>query len=316
MRTARLREAEDTIREALALYRAIEDRLGEANTLHALGVLYVRTDRLSEGRSAYREALDLYKFIGDSLGEANTRKMLGDLSMRTDRFEEAENTYNQALDLYRSIEASLGEANVLKSLGDLYVRTGRFMETKTKYNEALQLFRSIGARLGEANTLVGLGNLHLAHKDATMAFRCFRDVLQLYQEIGDTVGTAAVSGYMSRAAFAAGRVQRAAVLGARTLRTLESLGDRFGQMIALIDLARTLSMLEIKEAANAAIILAWSHAAAIKHPLSEQIATQVGINEPPAAELDVASVVLATALNDCEIKLEAHGEDPYSPLEP
>ena len=95
----------------------------EANTLKALGDLYVRTDRLREAEQSYQAALPIYREIEDRLGEANTLQALGDLYVRTARLREAEQSYQAALPIYREIEARLGEANTLQALGDLYVRT-------------------------------------------------------------------------------------------------------------------------------------------------------------------------------------------------
>jgi tetratricopeptide (TPR) repeat protein len=141
LRTARLTEAEVAYAAALTAYRAIDDRLGEANTRQALGDLYVRTARLTEAEAAYEAALTAYRAIEYRLGEANTRKALGDLYVRTARLTEAEAAYEAALTAYRAIDARLGEANTRRALGDLYVRTARLPEAEAAYEAALTAYR-------------------------------------------------------------------------------------------------------------------------------------------------------------------------------
>ncbi|UQA61082.1 tetratricopeptide repeat protein [Polyangium aurulentum] len=190
VRTARLKEAEEAYGHALPIYKAIDDRLGEANTLHALGDLFVRTARLKEAEEAYGHALPMYKAIDDRLGEANTRKALGDLFVRTDRLKEAEEAYEHALPIYKAIDARLGEANTRKALGDLFVRTDRLKEAEEAYEHALPIYKAIDARLGEANTLRALGDLFVRTARLKEAEEAYEHALPIYKAIDARLGEA------------------------------------------------------------------------------------------------------------------------------
>jgi tetratricopeptide (TPR) repeat protein len=156
---------------ALTAYRAIDDRLGEANTRLALGDLYVRTDRLTEAEAAYDAALTAYRAIDDRLGEANTRQAMGDLYVRTARLPEAETAYEAALAACREIEYRLGEANTRQALGDLYVRTARLTEAEAAFEAALTAYRAIDDQLGEANTRSALGVVALMKRSRARRVR-------------------------------------------------------------------------------------------------------------------------------------------------
>jgi tetratricopeptide (TPR) repeat protein len=75
--------------------------------------------------------------LKDKLGEANTLKALGDLAMRTSALREARERYDRALKIFREIEDKLGEANALKALGDLAMRTAALGEAREQYDRAL-----------------------------------------------------------------------------------------------------------------------------------------------------------------------------------
>ena len=66
-------------KEALRLYRAVGDRLGEANVLQAQGDVLAFLDQRDEGVARYEEALRLFRAVGDRLGEANVLKAQGDV---------------------------------------------------------------------------------------------------------------------------------------------------------------------------------------------------------------------------------------------
>jgi tetratricopeptide (TPR) repeat protein len=292
VRTARLREAEESYRAALPIYREIEARLGEANTLRALGDLQVRTARLREAEESYRAALPIYREIEDRLGEANTLKALGDLQVRTDRLREAEESYRAALPIYREIEARLGEANTLRALGDLQVRTDRLREAEESYRAALSIYREIEARLGEANTLQGLGNLSLALGHAPAAFEQYREALVINETIDNRLGVAASLGYMARAALHANDASRTVVLGYFTSEILRELDDEFGQGLVLADAAQAFARLNDFESALAAYYLSWAHRKRIGDPGTDKLE---GMLKQAMMGFDAASVDEAIA---------------------
>jgi tetratricopeptide (TPR) repeat protein len=78
---------------------------------HSLG------DRNDRAREAYGEARTLYKAVGDRLGEANVLRGLGDLERKLGRNDQAREAYGEARTLYKAVENRLGEANVLLGLG-------------------------------------------------------------------------------------------------------------------------------------------------------------------------------------------------------
>ncbi|WP_242039121.1 tetratricopeptide repeat protein, partial [Anabaena cylindrica] len=166
-RVYKAKEALERYEEALAFYRNIgvseappvEARLGEANTLQAIGDVLQFLDRRTEALERYEEALAFYRDIGDRLGEANTLRAIGDVLQFLDRRTEALERYEEALAFYRDIGARLGEANTLQAIGDVLQFLKRSTEALERYEEALAFYRDIGDRLGEANTLRAIGDV-------------------------------------------------------------------------------------------------------------------------------------------------------------
>jgi tetratricopeptide (TPR) repeat protein len=185
-----LTAARSCYREALGLYQAIPDRLGQAHTLLSLGDLESMEANLAAARSCYREALGLYQAIPDRLGQANTLQSLGELESMEANYAAARSCYREALGLFQAIPDRLGQANTLRSLGDLERREANLTAARSCYREALGLYQAIPDRLGQANTLKSLGDLELREANLTAARSCYREALGLYQAIPDRLGQA------------------------------------------------------------------------------------------------------------------------------
>jgi len=275
-----------------------------------------------EARSALSLCLRAAHALQGRPGEANTLKTLGQLYVRTDRLKEAEEAYEKALPLYRQIDDRLGEANTLKALGQLYVRTDRLKEAEKAYEKALPLHRQIDDRLGEANMYQALGTLELAQRNTSVAFSRYLQALVIHREIAPGLSVGADHGYLSRAALAAGNPARAAVLAHMGWSILAQVQDQFGQMLSLDTLAPALAKMGDGEGAVAAVLLAWSHSRAVGHPSAGQrahILAQAMKGFDPASALSPQLIaeseeVLARSVAACKAKLDAAGEDPYSPL--
>jgi tetratricopeptide (TPR) repeat protein len=94
-------------------------------------------------RERYEEALPIYRAIGDRLGEANALLSLGDLTRKEDRYSQAWDFYEQVLSFYRTIGDHYSLARVLYRMGDWYVEQGKPQDAISLYQQAVDLWRSI-----------------------------------------------------------------------------------------------------------------------------------------------------------------------------
>ncbi|MBU7046091.1 MAG: CHAT domain-containing protein, partial [Theionarchaea archaeon] len=185
-----LKDGKEKYEEALSIFQEIGDNLGTAYTLQALGDLAVRISDLKDGKEKYEEALSIFQEIGDNLGTANTLKALGDLAVRIDDLKDGKEKYEEALSIFQEIGSNLGTANTLKALGDLAVRISDLKDGKEKYEEALSIFQEIGSNLGTAYTLKALGDLAVRISDLKDGKEKYEEALSIFQEIGSNLGTA------------------------------------------------------------------------------------------------------------------------------
>jgi tetratricopeptide (TPR) repeat protein len=176
--------------EALTLHREVGNRLGEANTLRAIGDVLQFLDQRQAALSRYDEALTLYRDMGAQLGEADTLKATGDVLQFLDQYQEALRHYDEALDLYRDLGALLGEANILNATGNTLHFLNQHQAALNRYDEALKLYRDVGDRLGAANTLKDIGDILQFLDQRQAALSHYDKALTLYRDMGVRLGEA------------------------------------------------------------------------------------------------------------------------------
>jgi tetratricopeptide (TPR) repeat protein len=152
--------------------------------LRGLGDLESKLSRNREARDAYDEASVLFKAVDDRLGEADVLRGLGDLESKLGRNIEARDAYDMASSLFKAVDDRLGEADVLRGLGDLESKLGRNKEARDAYDKASQLYKAVGDRVGEANALRGLGDLEYKLGKIDEARRRYRDAAIEYGRAG------------------------------------------------------------------------------------------------------------------------------------
>ena len=175
-----------------ALSTAGDEPRARAESLRSMALAVYREGEADHAQSMLSEALDLFRAVGDRLGEANTLRATGDVQQFRDDRDAALLSYQQALDLYRAVGARLGEANTLKAIGDLQQFRNDRDAALLSYQQALDLYRAVGDRLGEANTLQAIGDVHLDQGEAEKGLQSLDQALDLYQQIGAQVGQANV----------------------------------------------------------------------------------------------------------------------------
>jgi len=188
-RVYKAKEALERYEEALAFYRNIgvseappvEARLGEANTLQAIGDVLQFLDRRTEALERYEEALAFYRDIGDRLGEANTLRAIGDVLQFLKRSTEALERYEEALAFYRDIGDRLGEANTLQAIGILQDDLTVGLEY---CQAALELYRQIGTKYSQSRNLIYFtSTILLKLERQTEAIDALNRAIELAKEI-------------------------------------------------------------------------------------------------------------------------------------
>ncbi|WP_437295244.1 tetratricopeptide repeat protein [Sorangium sp. So ce426] len=178
-------EADVELRGALEAYRAAGEAKGEADSLHAIGLIALHRADYEQARLHFEKALPLYRRIGDALGEANCIHDLGDIALNRSNHEQARLHFEQALPLYRRIGSVLSEANCVQGLGIIALQHSDYEQARTHFEQALPLCRRVGNVLAEANCILNLGDVARDRSDHDAARACYEQALRLFQRLSE-----------------------------------------------------------------------------------------------------------------------------------
>jgi hypothetical protein len=145
----------------------------------------VRTDRLREAEEAYQAALPIYRDIEDRLGEANTLRALGDLARHGGKPAIAYTQLLAVLPLYQEIEERLGEAGTLGFLSRAARVAGRPDRGAVLAALCRTLLEDIEDRYGTSLALDDLLQCFQALKDAEGTVAAFALAWNLARSIGE-----------------------------------------------------------------------------------------------------------------------------------
>lgn len=129
---------------ALSIYRAVGERLGQANVLRALGDLLQFQKDMEAALESYQAALSLYRAVGDRLGQANTLAAQGQVALINDEQTKAAELLDQALTIYRVIGDRYSVAAKIANYGWALRRVGRYSEARPYLQQAAELFAEMG----------------------------------------------------------------------------------------------------------------------------------------------------------------------------
>jgi tetratricopeptide (TPR) repeat protein len=129
---------------ALALFRELGDRTGEAEALKELGLAYRRLGRANQAYDALRENLDIRRQLDDPFGIAEAMAWLGIAALHQLKLKEAEQLGQQALELFRWLGNRYYEANALLSVSYSRGFAGEYLAARELIDQALTLERDFG----------------------------------------------------------------------------------------------------------------------------------------------------------------------------
>ncbi len=157
--------------EALALFREVGDRRGEANVLWGMGNSeYFHKDG-DAGTAHIREALTIFREVGDTTMEAWSEHMLGSGLARLGRYDESWPLLKHALRHFYDASDTAGLAIVFDDLASQFVADGEFVRGARIRGAARRLTNATGAQLAAfADTILEVGgrphvSAHLTAED-------------------------------------------------------------------------------------------------------------------------------------------------------
>lgn len=183
LETGLRREALAHAREASELYRAVEDRRGEAVAADRIGVIYYHSGEFRETLAYEQEARSLYVQSADLAGEAEAVFSCGVACMELGRLSESLEHFRESMAIFERSGNMHSLARTLNSLGEVSRRQGYHRDAMDYYRDALSIYRGMGARQESATVVQNIGKLYLYKGDVERALAEFRCALSVFRQI-------------------------------------------------------------------------------------------------------------------------------------
>lgn len=157
-RRGMLAHARAECEEALAICERLDDRQGQAQALHWLGIVAIEQGDRHAATELQERALARFEALGDAVHTAHAHYELGVVHRHQGDRARARALAEKALDWYERAGMRNGAANAMVSLGELARDLGDFDEAERQYRRALAIYE----RTGSGNAMIAQLNLALA----------------------------------------------------------------------------------------------------------------------------------------------------------
>jgi len=191
----RVEEAQAQLQEALALARAVGDRVQEWNALNRLGTLFQYSSRMRESLEHYELALDLARRLGDRRLEGGLLGNLGGVRRSLGDADTACRHYEDSLRIAEEVGDRQWEGNARCNLGLLLHETGRSQDARAHFERAIAIAQEMGHPRLEATVLCNLGIVSEAIGDLAAARTQYDRAVAIAGELGDRRAEGQFRGY-------------------------------------------------------------------------------------------------------------------------
>jgi tetratricopeptide (TPR) repeat protein len=175
--------AREHFRQALQLYRELDDPVGQASAHGSVSMTFALQGRYREALSHSERALELSRFAEDPFMHATMLNKVGWHAAHLGEYQRALASCEQALDLFQNLGNLHSEAFVWNSLGYIHQRLGNYARSLDCYEQAIALFREIGHRWGLAETLSSLGDACDSAGHPTQAREAWQEALTILNDL-------------------------------------------------------------------------------------------------------------------------------------
>jgi len=195
-----------------------------AKALNAAGWLSYATGDHAQGKLWNREALTLYRQMNDQSNIAWALIFLAAHYLNLDEYKEGVELCEEGLAMFRALGINSGITRALNHLGEFWRIGGNYERARVVYEECLKMSRESGDKHREAFMLGNLGFVAQHQGDHEEAEKLTKQSLAQFSELGSDYFTAIVLAFLAGPLSARGQYERALILVGASDQHLEKMG--------------------------------------------------------------------------------------------
>ncbi|KAI0055936.1 TPR-like protein [Artomyces pyxidatus] len=178
-------DAEECLVKSHALFKSIDNKIGQGNILWTLGDMCVIKGVFEEGTLYYHKALDIFSKLNSYIGQGDVLQSLGRLSMLFDDNDKAIDYYQRALQLFEQAKHRARQANALRALGEIHRRQGKHSQAFVYHQDALNIYISRNDISEQADSLQWLARLYGSQGQIESAVKTYTKAYDLHEKVED-----------------------------------------------------------------------------------------------------------------------------------
>ncbi|SDC95625.1 AfsR/SARP family transcriptional regulator [Streptomyces prasinopilosus] len=179
----RTEAGEEHLTRALAHFRTLGDRPGEASALCNLSRVRLAAGGTGSAVALAQEGMEIYDAMGNSLRGANGRYALGMALTQSRRLVEAADRLLEALEVFRDSRQRLWEGMTLFRLAEVDIAGRRYAQAAANAETALTVLRGIGGQWRRGNVLTVLGHALTGVGHTGRARVCWEEAVRIYEAL-------------------------------------------------------------------------------------------------------------------------------------
>ncbi|HBF85922.1 MAG TPA: AfsR family transcriptional regulator [Streptomyces sp.] len=180
----RHQDGEEHLTRAIALFREVGDRPGEAAALCNLSRVHLAMGRTATAVSLARQGTSMYDEMDHALKGANGRYALGLALTQSNQFQAAADSLREAHQVFRDSRQRLWEGMALFRLAEVDIAARRPAQAAAHSEIALTVLRGIGGEWRRGNVLTVLGRALSAIGQTDRARVCWHEALDIFETLG------------------------------------------------------------------------------------------------------------------------------------
>jgi len=160
-----------------------KDRLGIADGLYNLGMIFDAQGNYNDAVQNYTSALKIYDKFSDSLFISKTYNALGLLFLNQNKYEKALEYFNKSLDINKALNDSLGVSLALNNLGIIFDKQNKNELALIHYFNSLKIANKIKNKNQEANCYNNIAGIYEKEQNISKSFEYYQKSLIINKEI-------------------------------------------------------------------------------------------------------------------------------------
>ncbi len=214
---------------SLQLYEELNDRLGVAAALNAIGISARDAGDYEAAKANFERCLEVWRTLPDPLETARCLHNLANVAKARGEYSRAQAALGEATAIFRKVGDSSGAAWSINQQGDIAREQGDLTAARDCYQQALEAFREAGDRWGCGRSLADLGYVYCETRHFEAAHESYREALKVFVELGHRRGIARALEGSACLAAAQGRSARALKLAAAAEHLRRLISSRLPQ---------------------------------------------------------------------------------------